>query len=238
VFVFAVAGVVSTGNAPVDGGLAALKVAAKILPAIKGGSKIVGDAIEQAMLQGFTSMNLERLLKLPGIARLAEKISSRNAYQAYERMLHNRASVENLARYVDEAKLVDGTGETALIYVERMAGKYPTTKFDWVRNPEQFFHAWTDHPEMWKNLGITSEAQLQNMLEEVVRNGRKVIYRQPVPGGFEDNFGFYDEARNIFVAAKEDGRLWTAFRPGNNWWNPGEGLKYVTENLKWSLTIK
>jgi hypothetical protein len=120
-----------------------------------------------------------------------------------------------------------------------MVGKFPSTKFDWDRNPEQFTHAWTDHQDHWKTLNITNETQFQQVIDEVIQNGRKVIYKQTDNRGnfIGDEYGFYEEARNIFVAAKEDGRLWTAFRPGTNWNQPGAGLNYVMTR-KWTLEIK
>ena len=231
VFVFAVAGVVSTGNAPVDGGLAALKVAAKILPAIKGGSKIVGDAIEQAMLQGFTSLNLERLLKLPGIARLAEKISSRNAYQAYERVLHNRASVENLAKYVDE------TGDVGLTLIERAGaqiGRTPAGFSSWT----QWMSHFKDHGAAtglaWEGQQFKTAQDYLGVAISIIKNpsSKKVLYYHQ--SNLNDPTLGYLLERNgkvFLVAVSKEGNI-------KSFHHLDQGWGYVQEGFVWNKLFK
>jgi hypothetical protein len=73
-----------------------------------------------------------------------------------------------------------------------------------------------DEATKWSRLGVTTESQYAQVAREVISSGKPFTYVQ----NGKKMIGFYDEARNIFVAVNQDGRIATTFIPR-------EGISYI-----------
>ena len=78
-------------------------------------------------------------------------------------------------------------------------------------------HAWNGHRNEWRNLGITSQTQLQRHINRAINNGRMGIQNHPVKGR---QYMFHKEIvfpngirRGLFVPANKDGTVVTAYIP-------------------------
>lgn len=130
-----------------------------------------------------------------------------------------------LIKYVDEG------GDEALGYMQRQIPKLFSVKP--VVLTERLNHAW-EHANEFAKVGITTKEQLKAVIEQTIATGRKGFYSYWRNGRYEDQLWFYDEARNIFIAVREEKGVWQVQTAFTLW----QGLEQHLKTLRWPFEVK
>jgi len=126
--------------------------------------------------------------------------------------------VNNVAKYGTKVlTYTQAHGREGLLFLDKMVSKFPGTTFSGIG------HSWSKptHNAEWRNLGVTSETKVQEIVSEVIESGRIGIYKQynSTTKVFEgDRFGFLKsvqmpngQVKEVFVASYEHGEIVTAY---------------------------
>lgn len=145
--------------------------------------------------------------------------------RVYERILSTSHSRQFFVEHFKQG------GEAFLKYAEEMAGSFSRTGLQLVKNnPDHgLLHMWNDHTAAWKKLGINSPQQLGQTIHEVVAKGRAGIHSYLYQGSYEGQIWFYDQAKKIYVTARQEKGVWEIWTAFPRSWQSIEKLKWMFE---------